>query len=149
VLDAAMQPLVESAVSLLTSAKLERLRRCGKSTCYWLFIDETRNHSRRWCENGELRERRQGAPPPREGAQRRALKSGRAAQTGRPQAGQRGGAVRPLHRLQDLDRLLILARKMVGVPQLELRVSSRLKAFASRIPFSISARPCSGLPSRT
>jgi predicted RNA-binding Zn ribbon-like protein len=49
-LDAAMQPLVESAVSLLTSAKLERLRRCGNSTCYWLFIDETRNHSRRWCE---------------------------------------------------------------------------------------------------
>src|SRR6267378_2095771 len=49
-LDAAMQPLVESAVGLLTSAKLERLRRCGKSTCYWLFIDETRNHSRRWCE---------------------------------------------------------------------------------------------------
>ena len=49
-LDAAMQPLVESAVSLLTSAKLEQLRRCGNSTCYWLFIDETRNHSRRWCE---------------------------------------------------------------------------------------------------
>jgi len=49
-LDAAMQPLVESAVSLLTSAKLERLRRCGNSTCYWLFIDDTRNHSRRWCE---------------------------------------------------------------------------------------------------
>src|SRR5436190_10903764 len=49
-LDAAMQPLVESAVGLLTSAKLERLRRCGKSTCYWLFIDETKNHSRRWCE---------------------------------------------------------------------------------------------------
>ncbi|TMH85003.1 MAG: hypothetical protein E6H45_10130, partial [Betaproteobacteria bacterium] len=49
-LDAAMQPLVESAVGLLTSAKLERLRRCGNSTCYWLFIDETKNHSRRWCE---------------------------------------------------------------------------------------------------
>ena len=49
-LDAALQPLVESAVSLLTSAKMERLRRCGNSTCYWLFIDETRNHSRRWCE---------------------------------------------------------------------------------------------------
>src|SRR6267142_2006482 len=49
-LDAAMQPLVESAVNLLTSAKLEQLRRCGNSTCYWLFIDETRNHSRRWCE---------------------------------------------------------------------------------------------------
>jgi len=50
VLDAALQPLVESAVSLLTSAKLERLCRCGNSTCYWLFIDETKNHSRRWCE---------------------------------------------------------------------------------------------------
>ena len=49
-LDSAMQPLVESAVSLLTSPKLERLRRCGNSTCYWLFIDETKNHSRRWCE---------------------------------------------------------------------------------------------------
>src|SRR6266568_1187262 len=49
-LEAAMQPLVESAVSLLTSAKLERLGRCGRSTCTWLFIDETRNHSRRWCE---------------------------------------------------------------------------------------------------
>ena len=49
-LEAAMQPLVESAVSLLTSAKIERLRRCGNSTCYWLFIDETKNHSRRWCE---------------------------------------------------------------------------------------------------
>jgi predicted RNA-binding Zn ribbon-like protein len=49
-LDAAMQPLVESAVSLLTSAKMERLRRCGNSTCYWLFLDETKNHSRRWCE---------------------------------------------------------------------------------------------------
>ena len=49
-LDAAMQPLVESAASLLTSAKMERLRRCGNSTCYWLFIDETKNHSRRWCE---------------------------------------------------------------------------------------------------
>jgi len=40
--DAAMQPLVESAVSLLTSAKIERLRRCGNSTCYWLFIDGPR-----------------------------------------------------------------------------------------------------------
>lgn len=49
-LDAVMQPLVESAVSLLTSEKLARLRRCGNSTCYWLFMDETKNHSRRWCE---------------------------------------------------------------------------------------------------
>lgn len=49
-LDAALRPIVESAVALLTSAKLARLRRCGNSTCYWLFLDETKNCSRRWCE---------------------------------------------------------------------------------------------------
>jgi len=49
-LDAALQPLVQSAAGLLTSSKLERVRRCGNSTCYWLFLDETKNCSRRWCE---------------------------------------------------------------------------------------------------
>jgi len=49
-LDAALRPVVESAVGLLTSSKLARLRRCGSPTCYWLFLDETRNCSRRWCE---------------------------------------------------------------------------------------------------
>ena len=49
-LDSVMQPLVESALSLLTSERLARLRRCGNSTCHWLFIDDTKNHSRRWCE---------------------------------------------------------------------------------------------------
>jgi predicted RNA-binding Zn ribbon-like protein len=34
----------------MTSPRLERLRRCGGDTCYWLFIDETKNCSRRWCE---------------------------------------------------------------------------------------------------
>ncbi|HXM82705.1 MAG TPA: ABATE domain-containing protein [Burkholderiales bacterium] len=49
-LDAALRPVVESAVGLLTSSRLARLRRCGNSTCYWLFLDETKNCSRRWCE---------------------------------------------------------------------------------------------------
>ena len=49
-LEAALRPIVESAVALLTSPKLARLRRCGNSTCYWLFLDETKNCSRRWCE---------------------------------------------------------------------------------------------------
>ena len=49
-LDAALRPIIESAVSLMTSERFARLRRCGNSTCYWLFIDETRNCSRRWCE---------------------------------------------------------------------------------------------------
>lgn len=50
VLDAALQPIVESAVHLLASGKLSRLRRCGNATCFWLFLDETKNRSRRWCE---------------------------------------------------------------------------------------------------
>jgi len=49
-LDAALRPLASSAVELLTSSRLARLRRCGNETCYWLFVDETRNCSRRWCE---------------------------------------------------------------------------------------------------
>ena len=48
--EAALQPIIESALRLLMSDALAQLRRCGNSTCYWLFIDETRNRSRRWCE---------------------------------------------------------------------------------------------------
>ena len=39
--------LVESAVTLLTSPSLERVKECPG--CGWLFLDETRNGSRRWC----------------------------------------------------------------------------------------------------
>jgi predicted RNA-binding Zn ribbon-like protein len=49
-LQAALRPVVKSAVELMTSESVERLRRCGSDTCYWLFIDETKNCSRRWCE---------------------------------------------------------------------------------------------------
>jgi len=49
-LDAALRPVLESAVALMTSERMRRLRRCGNSTCYWLFLDETKNCSRRWCE---------------------------------------------------------------------------------------------------
>jgi len=45
-----VQPIVKSAVDLLTSGKLSRLRQCGSETCSWLFLDETKNRSRRWCE---------------------------------------------------------------------------------------------------
>ena len=49
-LELVLRPLVESAVSLMTSPRMALLRRCGNETCYWLFIDETKNCSRRWCE---------------------------------------------------------------------------------------------------
>lgn len=40
--------VVESASELLTSGKLELLRKCGE--CDWLFIDQTKNRGRRWCK---------------------------------------------------------------------------------------------------
>ncbi len=49
-LDALLHPIVESALHLLTSGKLSRLKQCGNATCFWLFLDETKNRSRRWCE---------------------------------------------------------------------------------------------------
>ena len=49
-LEAVLRPVLESAVSLMTSERMRRLRRCGNTTCYWLFLDQTKNCSRRWCE---------------------------------------------------------------------------------------------------
>jgi predicted RNA-binding Zn ribbon-like protein len=46
-LDAPIWPLVHSAMELLTDGPLERVSQCGR--CRWLFLDTTKNHSRRWC----------------------------------------------------------------------------------------------------
>lgn len=42
-------PIVQSAVELLTSSHLQAVRACDGSGCGWLFLDLSRNHSRRWC----------------------------------------------------------------------------------------------------
>jgi predicted RNA-binding Zn ribbon-like protein len=42
--------LAQSAAALLTSAEMERVRACGADTCRWLFLDTSRNHTRRWCD---------------------------------------------------------------------------------------------------
>ncbi|MCB0153982.1 MAG: CGNR zinc finger domain-containing protein, partial [Anaerolineae bacterium] len=39
-----------SAAELLTSDRLNRVGQCAGESCGWLFLDTTRNHSRRWCE---------------------------------------------------------------------------------------------------
>ena len=41
--------LAQSAATLLTTGKLDRVRRCGDDRCGWLFFDMTKNRSRRWC----------------------------------------------------------------------------------------------------
>ena len=41
--------IVQDAVDLLVHAELDRVRECAADDCGWLFIDTTRNRSRRWC----------------------------------------------------------------------------------------------------
>jgi predicted RNA-binding Zn ribbon-like protein len=49
-LDQMLWPVVRSAGDLLTSKELERVGECaGDRGCGWLFLDMSRNHSRRWC----------------------------------------------------------------------------------------------------
>lgn len=43
-------PVAWSASELLMSDERERVRVCGGEDCEWLFVDTSRNHSRRWCD---------------------------------------------------------------------------------------------------
>ena len=45
-------PIVRSAADLLTSDKIRWLGQCAGEDCDWLFIDRSKNHSRRWCSMG-------------------------------------------------------------------------------------------------
>jgi predicted RNA-binding Zn ribbon-like protein len=48
-LDRVLWPIALSAASVFGSDEVGRLKRCGGSSCGWLFLDTTRNHSRQWC----------------------------------------------------------------------------------------------------
>lgn len=52
-LDEPLWPLVEDAAALLTSNRLSRVKKCRGEGCAWLFLDESRNRSRRWCDMGD------------------------------------------------------------------------------------------------
>lgn len=45
-----LQAVARDAAELLTSRHLKEVRECANETCGWLFLDETRNHSRLWCD---------------------------------------------------------------------------------------------------
>lgn len=49
-LDRMLWPVVRSAADLLVSEEAKRVRRCSGQNCDWLFLDTSRNHSRRWCD---------------------------------------------------------------------------------------------------
>jgi len=48
-LAAPLRPVARSAADLLTSGDLARVRECDGADCTWLFLDQSRNRSRRWC----------------------------------------------------------------------------------------------------
>ena len=48
-LDQVLWPVARSAMDLLTSADLGRVRECACESCGWLFLDTSKNRSRRWC----------------------------------------------------------------------------------------------------
>lgn len=52
-LDAVLHPAIWSTAQILSSADRDHLRRCAGDGCGWLFVDESRNHKRRWCEMRE------------------------------------------------------------------------------------------------
>jgi predicted RNA-binding Zn ribbon-like protein len=49
-LDRPLWPVAISATDLLTSHRIEFLRECALETCGWLFLDTSRNRTRRWCD---------------------------------------------------------------------------------------------------
>jgi predicted RNA-binding Zn ribbon-like protein len=42
--------VARAAARLVGSGSLARVRACAADDCRWWFVDDTRNHSRRWCE---------------------------------------------------------------------------------------------------
>jgi predicted RNA-binding Zn ribbon-like protein len=48
-LDRPFAPVVRAAVDLLTSDQAALVGACADDTCGWLFLDTTRNRTRRWC----------------------------------------------------------------------------------------------------
>jgi predicted RNA-binding Zn ribbon-like protein len=45
--------VAQSAGELLTSEWVDRLGLCRGDRCMWLFVDKSRNRSRRWCDMGD------------------------------------------------------------------------------------------------
>jgi predicted RNA-binding Zn ribbon-like protein len=42
--------LSQNAADLMTSDSADRVRACDNDECRWLFLDTSKNHTRRWCD---------------------------------------------------------------------------------------------------
>jgi predicted RNA-binding Zn ribbon-like protein len=49
-LDRILWPMSQAAADLLTSDQVRIVRFCEAPDCEWLFMDHSRNRSRRWCD---------------------------------------------------------------------------------------------------
>jgi predicted RNA-binding Zn ribbon-like protein len=49
-LDSVLWQVASGAAELLASGDLSKLRQCGGAGCGWMFLDTSRNRSRRWCD---------------------------------------------------------------------------------------------------
>jgi len=49
-LSAPLWPLARDAAQLLASDRIQYVRACASKTCEWIFLDESKNHRRRWCD---------------------------------------------------------------------------------------------------
>jgi predicted RNA-binding Zn ribbon-like protein len=56
-----MIPIVESAADSLVMDELHRVRRCADTRCTQVFIDLSRNGTRRWCDMGTCGNRAKAA----------------------------------------------------------------------------------------
>jgi len=65
--------VARSAAELLTSNDLTFVRECAGYDCGWLFVDTTRNRSRRWCDMSSCGNRAKGR---RHYERKRATRSG-------------------------------------------------------------------------
>jgi predicted RNA-binding Zn ribbon-like protein len=45
-----LNPIIRSAAEILVSDERSKVKACADSACGWLFIDVSRNRSRRWCD---------------------------------------------------------------------------------------------------
>ena len=47
-----LAPVLWSAGDLMLKAQIRRIRRCANAECMWLFIDQSKTNTRRWCDMG-------------------------------------------------------------------------------------------------
>jgi predicted RNA-binding Zn ribbon-like protein len=85
-LDQLLWPVAQSAIELLVSDERARVKECATDNCNWLFLDASKNRSRRWCEMKECgnraKARRHYAKKAGQTGKRAIGQSGKAGQTG-------------------------------------------------------------------